>query len=137
MKGAPRTMAGLLALLLTGMGAAFVLIGAAFAGLGAVLKDGGSPWLFAALGLGLLAAGGGCALVRLGQRREQRRLRAEGVPLPGRVLEMRRCTFLTWNADSLTTLPGQRSPGPSGAATPGTAGSTPWAVNFCGRSPWS
>lgn len=109
MKRAPGSMTGLLAVVLPGMGAAFALIGAVFAGLGVRVK-GGSPWFFAALGLALLGAGGVCALVRCGQRKEQTRLRAEGVPLPGRVLEVQRHPFITWNVDNLTTLPGQHSP---------------------------
>lgn len=109
MKRAPGSMAGLLAVVLPGMGVVFVLIGAALAGLGVSVK-GGSPWFFAALGLVLLGAGGVCALVRRGQRREQQRLRSEGVPLPGRVLEVQRHPFLIWNVDNFVTLPGQHSP---------------------------
>ena len=109
MRRTPGSMAGLLAVVLTGMGAVFALIGAAFLGLGVPVK-GGSPWFFAALGLVLLGAGGACALVRSRQRREQRRLRSEGVPLPGRVLEIQRHPFITWNVDNFVTLPGQHAP---------------------------
>lgn len=109
MKRAPRSMAGLLTVLLTGMGAVFALIGAAFVGLGVSVK-GGSPWFFVTLGLVLLGAGGVCALVQSRQRREQKRLRTEGVPLPGRVLEVQRHPFITWNVDNFVTLPGQHSP---------------------------
>lgn len=109
MKRAPRSMAGLLTVLLTGMGAVFALIGAAFLGLGVPVK-GGSPWFFVTLGLLFLGAGGMCALVWSRQRKEQKRLRAEGVPLPGRVLEVRRHPFITWNVDNFVTLPGQHSP---------------------------
>lgn len=109
MKGAPRSMAGLLAGLLTGMGTAFALLGVLFAGLGVPVK-GGSPWFFAGLGLVLLGAGGVCALVRHRERARWKRLRAEGVPLPGRVLAVERHTFVTWNVDSFTTLPGRSCP---------------------------
>ena len=109
MKRAPRSMAGLLAVLLTGMGVVFALIGAAFLALGVSVK-GGSPWFFVLLGLVLLGAGGVCTLVRCGQRKEQTHLRFEGVPLPGRVLEVRRHPFITWNVDNVVTLPGQHSP---------------------------
>ena len=109
MKRVPRSMAGLLTVLLTGMGAVFALIGAVFVGLGVPVK-GGSPWFFVTLGLVLLGAGGVCALVQSRQRREQKRLRTEGVPLPGRVLEVQRHPFITWNVDNFVTLPGQHSP---------------------------
>lgn len=109
MKRVPRSMAGLLTVLLTGMGAVFALIGAVFVGLGVSVK-GGSPWFFVTLGLVLLGAGGVCALVQSRQRREQTRLRTEGVPLPGRVLEVQRHPFITWNVDNFVTLPGQHSP---------------------------
>lgn len=109
MRRAPRSMAGLLTVLLTGMGAVFALIGAAFLGLGVPVK-GGSPWFFALLGLLFLGAGGVSALVQSRQRREQTRLRTEGVPLPGRVLEVQRHPFITWNVDTVVTLPGQHSP---------------------------
>ena len=109
MKRAPRSMAGLLTVLFTGMGAVFVLIGAAFLALGVPVK-GGSPGFFVTLGLVLLGAGGVRALVQSRQRREQRRLRAEGASLPGRVLEVQRHPFITWNADNFVTLPGQHSP---------------------------
>ena len=109
MKRAPRSMAGLLTVLFTGMGAVFALIGAVFVGLGVPVK-GGNPWFFVALGLLFLGAGGVCALVRSRQRKEQTRLRTEGVPLPGRVLEIQRHPFITWNVDNVVTLPGQHSP---------------------------
>ena len=109
MKRAPRSMTGLLAVLLTGMGVVLALIGAAFLALEVPVK-GGSPWFFVLWGLVLLGAGGVCALVRSWQRKEQQRLRAEGISLPGRVLEVQRHPFITWNVDSFVTLPGQHSP---------------------------
>ena len=109
MKRAPRSISGLLAGLLSGMGAAFALVGAVFAGLG-VIVEGGGPGGFVLYGLLLLGAGGACALVRFRQRRAWTRLRAEGVPRPGRVLEVRHRLLITWNVDSVANLPGRNSP---------------------------
>lgn len=109
MKRMPRSMSGLLAVVLTGMGAVFVLIGAVFLGL-RIAVSGASPWCFGILGVLLLGSGCISAVVRFRQRREWEHLRTEGVPLSGRMLAVQRHSLITWNTDSFTTLPGQNSP---------------------------
>lgn len=109
MKMPPQYVSQLLALVLGGIGAAFVLMGALYTWLHLPMRSGES-WVFSVVGLVLLAAAGVCLA---GYRRKKalfRRLRERGVRVEHVGCSVEKCMWITWNARSFTNIPGQNSP---------------------------
>ena len=103
----PQSYLDMLAMIVTPLGALFVLLGL----LGQFVPlpmRGGESWMFLPAGLALLAAGGLCALCSRVRRRRSARLRSEGRAVPGRVVSVKEHVWVNWNTGSLA--PRRRSP---------------------------
>ena len=109
MKQPPQFVSQLLALVLGGLGAAFVLMGALFTLLHVPMRSGQS-WMFFALGLVFLGAAAACLLWARRKLARCRRLRERGVRVEGTDCTAEHRLWINWNVESLTTLPGKNSP---------------------------
>ena len=109
MKTPPRSISQLLALVLGGIGGAFVLMGALFTWLHLPMRS-GETWMFSAVGLLLLLAAGLC-LAWYGRRKALlRRLREGGVQVDCAGYSVEKWVWISWNTRSFTNIPGQNSP---------------------------
>ena len=109
MKTPPQYVSQLLALVLGGIGAAFVLMGALFTWMNLPVQGGGG-WSFSALGLVLLVGAGLC-LVWYGRRKALcRRLLERGVKVEHVGCSIEKWVWINWNTRSFTNIPGQNSP---------------------------
>ena len=109
MKTPPQYVSQLLALVLGGIGAAFILLGALFTWLHLPMRSGES-WVFSVFGLVLLAAAGLC-LVWYGRRKALcRRLLERGVKVEHVGCSIEKWVWINWNTRSFTNIPGQNSP---------------------------
>lgn len=109
MRQPPKFFSQLLALVLGGIGAAFVLLGVLFAWLDLPVRGGGG-WSFFTLGVVLLVCAGVCLLWYAGRRARIRRLRAGGVTVESVGCSVDRRVWITWNVRGFTNLPGQNCP---------------------------
>lgn len=109
MKTPPQYVSQLLALVLGGIGAAFVVMGLLFTGLHLPMRSGES-WMFSVVGLGLLAAAGVCLLCYVRRKVCIRRLRERGVRVEHVGCSVEKCMWITWNTRSFTNIPGKNSP---------------------------
>ena len=109
MKTPPQYVSQLLALVLGGIGAAFILLGALFTWMDLPVQGGGG-WSFSALGLVLLVGAGLC-LVWYGRRKALcRRLLERGVKVEHVGCSIEKWVWINWNTRSFTNIPGQNSP---------------------------
>lgn len=109
MKTPPQYVSQLLALVLGGIGAAFVVMGALFTWLHLPMRSGES-WMFSVVGLVLLAAAGVCLLCYVRRKVCIRRLRERGVRVEHVGCSVEKYMWITWNTRKLTNIPGQNSP---------------------------
>ena len=109
MKTPPQSISQLLALVLGGIGAAFVLLGALFTWMDLPVQGGGG-WSFSAMGLVLLVGAGLC-LVWYGRRKALcRHLRERGVKVEHVGCSVEKRVWINWNTRSFTNIPGENSP---------------------------
>ena len=109
MKTPPQYVSQLLALVLGGIGAAFVLMGALYTWLHLPMRSGES-WVFSVVGLGLLAAAGLCLAWYRRKKALCRRLRERGVKVEHVGCSVEKWAWINWNTRSFTNIPGQNSP---------------------------
>ena len=109
MKTPPQYVSQLLALVLGGIGVAFILLGALFIWMDLPVQGGGG-WSFSALGFVLLVGAGLC-LVWYGRRKDLcRRLLERGVKVEHVGCSIEKWVWINWNTRSFTNIPGQNSP---------------------------
>ena len=109
MKTPPRYISQLLALVLGGIGVAFVLLGALFTWMNLPVQGGGG-WSFSAVGLVLLAPRRYAWFGTGGKKALCRRLREKGVKVEHVGCSVEKRVWITWNTRSFTNIPGENSP---------------------------
>ena len=109
MKNPPEFLSKLLALVLGGIGAAFVLLGGLFTWMDLPVRGGGG-WTFSTLGLFLLVAAGLCLVWYRRRKALCRRLQERGVRVESIGCSVEKWVWITWNVRSLTNIPGENSP---------------------------
>lgn len=109
MRQPPNFFSQLLALVLGGIGVAFVLLGALFTWMKLPVQGGGG-WSFSAVGLVLLAAAAVCLVWYGRQKALCRRLREKGVKVEHVGCSVEKRVWITWNTRSFTNIPGENSP---------------------------
>lgn len=95
----PRFACTIVAAVLLALGAVFTLLGALGAFAVPIPTRSGEAWMFLPPGLILLAAGVVLVLSLGRTKRLQARLRAEGVPVPGRVTAIRHHKYTSYGTD--------------------------------------
>lgn len=109
MKNPPRYISQLLALVLGGIGVAFVLLGALFTWMDLPVQGGGG-WSFSAMGLVLLVGAGLCLVWYRWKKALCRRLREKGVKVEHVGCSVEKRVWINWNTRSFTNIPGENSP---------------------------
>ncbi len=105
----PDSCAGLTALVLGALGAAFTLLGLVGEA-AAIPMRGGQASDFLPFGLILLAAGGVCLCADRRKKAARARLLAEGRPVTGRIADVRHHLLINYNIQPFTALPRRNSP---------------------------
>ncbi len=95
----PRFFRTFPAVVLLALGTVFTLLGALGVSAVPIPMRSGEAWMFLPIGLVLLAAGVVLALSVRRTKRLQVRLRAEGVPVPGRVTAIRYHRYTSYGTD--------------------------------------
>lgn len=109
MRQPPNFFSQLLALVLGGIGVAFVLMGALFTWMDLPIQGGGG-WSFSAVGVVLLAAAAVCLVRYRWKKALCRRLRERGVRVEHVSATVEKLVWITWNVRSFTNIPGENCP---------------------------
>ena len=106
----PDSRSALCAVVFAFLGAAFLILGVIFGGLGLPVRGASSGWAFLPIGVVCLLIALVCALAVRRRRRRERRLQSAGVAVPGTIVQVRRHIFIRWERESFSNWPGQGSP---------------------------
>ena len=103
----PDSRSALCAVVFGFLGAAFLILGVVFGGLGLPVRGASSGWAFLPIGVVCLLIGLVCALAVRRRHRRERRLQSTGVAMPGTVIQVRHHVFINWNLEHFSSWPGR------------------------------
>ena len=106
----PDSRSALCAVVFGFLGAAFLILGVVFGGLGLPVRGASSGWAFLPIGGVCLLIGLVCALAVRRRHRRERRLQSAGVAVPGTIVQVHHHIFINWNLEHFSSRPGRNSP---------------------------
>lgn len=106
----PDSRSALCAVVFGFLGAAFLILGMGFGGLGLPVRGASSGWAFLFAGGVCLLIGLVCALAVRRCRRREGRLRSAGAAVPGTIVQVYHHVFINWNLEHFSGWPGRNSP---------------------------
>ena len=106
----PDSRSALCAVVFAFLGAAFLILGVIFGGLGLPVRGASSGWAFLPIGVVCLLIALVCALAVRRRRGRERRLQSAGIAMPGTIVQVRHHIFINWNLEHFSSWPGRNSP---------------------------